>query len=202
MLCLIAVVQRLVLFTLLKEVANNGKSLVPASDSILNLLNRLEQKPSLVYTVCSDIIGFISLDKMLAALTSHAEYYYSTQSQSQDDEEPKISDLRQDLLAKFDFAFQHEYKGRALGAFIQFLDLQWISAWTCLEEKKSQSICGTIAQSSCTGKSRLVERHATEVMILLICIRLFTELLAPSLNFQQADAHGHAVGYPSGVRWD
>lgn len=63
-----------------------------------------------------------------------------------------------------DKAFSWPYDGaHALTAFIEYLDLQWIRI---LREQNSvgislQSRCGTVVQSSCAGKSRLVEEYSS-----------------------------------------
>jgi hypothetical protein len=57
-------------------------------------------------------------------------------------------------------AFYWPYKGQALDAFIEYLDIQWILMQKRSRQGESlQSRCGTIVQSSCAGKSRLVKEY-------------------------------------------
>jgi hypothetical protein len=57
-------------------------------------------------------------------------------------------------------AFHWPYKGQALDAFIEYLDIQWILMQKRSRQGESlQSRCGTIVQSSCAGKSRLVKEY-------------------------------------------
>lgn len=62
--------------------------------------------------------------------------------------------------AYLELAFDWPYKGQALDAFIEYLDIQWV-----LMQKRTiqgvslQSRCGTIVQSSCAGKSRLMKEY-------------------------------------------
>jgi hypothetical protein len=63
--------------------------------------------------------------------------------------------------AYLEHAFDWPYKGQALDAFIEYLDIQWV-----LMQKRTiqgvslQSRCGTIVQSSCAGKSRLMKEYS------------------------------------------
>jgi len=63
------------------------------------------------------------------------------------------------LLVGFDKAFNYRYtEGQAKVAFLNYLDIQGASMATLsLGKTTRQSYCGTIVQSSCTGKSRLVQ---------------------------------------------
>jgi hypothetical protein len=70
-----------------------------------------------------------------------------------------ISERRQ-LISGVQEAFAHPYQRHALDSFIRYLDIQWVNMCQGFDEVKgtTQSFCGTIVQSSCTGKSRLVQR--------------------------------------------
>jgi hypothetical protein len=60
-------------------------------------------------------------------------------------------------------AFAWDYRGEhALPAFLEYLDVQWltmIELWDPSHGGTLLSRCGTIVQSSCAGKSRLVDRY-------------------------------------------
>jgi hypothetical protein len=77
---------------------------------------------------------------------------------------------QKDLLTDWDVAFsQPKYKGRALKSFLEFLDIQWGKMVELWEEGEgtNQSLCGTIVQSSCAGKSRLVDKLTLSLCCLL-----------------------------------
>lgn len=72
---------------------------------------------------------------------------------------PIIVEGRKELLDGFDAAFEFPPHGQALHAFMEFLDFWWgemVSGFK-LPRGSANSYCGSIVQSSCTGKSRLVE---------------------------------------------
>jgi hypothetical protein len=67
---------------------------------------------------------------------------------------------RKDLLTNWEEPFRQPYKSRSLNTFLEFLDVQWgkmVEDWDSTEGTR-QSLCMTIVQSSCAGKSRLVDR--------------------------------------------
>jgi len=63
------------------------------------------------------------------------------------------------LLSNFESAFEFEYSGEnGLKAFIEYLDRRWLTLVSVSDgTTRADSYCGTIVQSSCSGKSRLVE---------------------------------------------
>jgi hypothetical protein len=65
-------------------------------------------------------------------------------------------------LAAFEWKYDNNH---ALSAFREYLDIQWseINQKWVKGKSTSQSRCGTIVQSSCTGKSRLVEEYASRM---------------------------------------
>lgn len=76
--------------------------------------------------------------------------------QNSDDPQPRI------LITSAD-AFDWPYDGQqSLLAFIEYLDVQWVNMREHYDHSKGtlQSRCGTITQSSCAGKSRLVSEFA------------------------------------------
>jgi hypothetical protein len=123
----------------------------------------------LVHSICRDIKAAGSLQEILKVLNMHASNIERDSMAVDGVNDPqsltKFPDGRQVLLSNFNLAFQVDYKQRskhgALNAFLDFLDVHWSGAWERWKPNKcqSQSLCGTIAQSSCTGKSRLVERY-------------------------------------------
>ena len=75
-------------------------------------------------------------------------------------------DQRRILVTNTEKAFTWHYNGEhARTAFLEYLDIQWLKMleeWHPLQGTL-QSRCGTIIQSSCAGKSRLVDRYSSEV---------------------------------------
>ena len=81
--------------------------------------------------------------------------------QNSDDPQPRI------LISSAD-AFDWPYDGQqALLAFIEYLDVQWVNMREHYSPSKGtlQSRCGTITQSSCAGKSRLVKEFAQRSLV-------------------------------------
>ena len=77
----------------------------------------------------------------------------ATSRQNSDDPQSRI------LISSVD-ALDWPYDGQqALLAFIEYLDVQWVNMREHYNDSKGtlQSRCGTITQSSCAGKSRLVK---------------------------------------------
>jgi hypothetical protein len=73
---------------------------------------------------------------------------------------------RHELLSEWDVAFKQPYKNRAFDSFLEYLDIQWAKvckSWA-IKDDTMHSFCATIIQSSCAGKSRLVQRF-----VLLSC---------------------------------
>jgi hypothetical protein len=72
----------------------------------------------------------------------------------------KFPERRDELISRFDDAFAHPYRSHALDSFISYLDILWLNMQDGFDQVKGskQSFCTAIVQSSCTGKSRLVER--------------------------------------------
>jgi hypothetical protein len=73
----------------------------------------------------------------------------------------KLLELKQRrpvLLSKFESAFECDYHGEnALKAFLEYLDRRWLTLVSVADgTTRADSYCGTIVQSSCSGKSRLV----------------------------------------------
>lgn len=81
--------------------------------------------------------------------------------QNSDDPQPRI------LISSAD-AFAWPYNGQqALLAFIEYLDVQWVNMREhyCKSRGTLQSRCGTITQSSCAGKSRLVSEFSPRSLV-------------------------------------
>jgi hypothetical protein len=149
-------------------VADNDNKDSTASKNFLEIRNQVEKahSASLIHRICCDInkVG-TSVPRILEVLCLHANNIRNSTSPTIDPRSPTIVDRRQVLLSNFDLAFQQPYKVReghgALNTLVNFLDVQWAAAWEMWDPKlkRSQSICGSIVQSSCTGKSRLIERY-------------------------------------------
>ena len=74
----------------------------------------------------------------------------------------RVQEIRQQrpvLMSDFENAFKYEYcSERAIKAFEEYLDRRWLTLVSVSDgTTRADSYCGTIVQSSCSGKSRLVE---------------------------------------------
>lgn len=76
--------------------------------------------------------------------------------------EVPVCDQQRILVSNTKKAFTWTYNGEhALTAFLEYLDVQWlkmIDEWDPSNGGTLQSRCGSIIQSSCAGKSRLIDR--------------------------------------------
>lgn len=105
------------------------------------------------------------------------------------------------LISSVD-AFDWPYDGQqALAAFIEYLDVQWVNMREHYNDSKGtlQSRCGTIIQSSYTGKSRLVHEFAPKVISDKLIYRLGEKILVPNVNFQSCTDTGMSQGFPHRV---
>ena len=71
-------------------------------------------------------------------------------------------DQQRILISNTRKAFTWTYNSQhALSAFLEYLDVQWakiVLQWDPSQGGTLQSRCGTVVQSSCAGKSRLIDR--------------------------------------------
>jgi hypothetical protein len=70
------------------------------------------------------------------------------------------------LLPNVKNAFHHTYHERVRDSFLEYLDVQWgemVAGYLSDPRGTLVSLCGSIVQSSCTGKSRLVEEYSFAV---------------------------------------
>lgn len=119
----------------------------------------------------------------------------SPSRQNSDDPQTRI------LISSVD-AFDWPYDGQqALLAFIEYLDVQWVNMREHYNDSKGtlQSRCGTIIQSSYTGKSRLVHEFAPKVAGDKLIYRLGQKILVPNINFQSCTDTGMSQGFPHRV---
>lgn len=124
----------------------------------------LHEMPRLqIHNFSSDIIKSIKVDSIAEffdAMTSGQP----TRKMMSTTNDPVVSDYdHQRVLVLYTReAFSSPYEPtHAMTAFLEYLDVQWLSmikAWVPNEGTR-QSRGGTIVQSSCAGKSRLVERY-------------------------------------------
>src|SRR5438477_7461746 len=74
------------------------------------------------------------------------------------------NDMQRILVENTEMAFTWRYEGdHARAAFLEYLGVQWLQMKAEWDPNQGtlQSRCGTIIQSSCAGKSRLVDRYIT-----------------------------------------
>ena len=70
------------------------------------------------------------------------------------------------LVRNTETAFTRHYNGEHVQrAFFEYLDIQWLNMIEEWDDTQGtlQSRCGTIIQSSCAGKSRLVDKYSSDV---------------------------------------
>ena len=112
----------------------------------LHILNSMEKPDCLVHL----LDAFASVENILAEKQVHMELGISA------------CDQQRILISNTKEAFTWTYNGQhALTAFLEYLDVQWlkmIAEWDPSNGGTLQSRCGTIVQSSCAGKSRLIDR--------------------------------------------
>lgn len=138
---------------------------------------------------------------LLAALTSAESMPKNTEGCS--DLEAFANDMQRILVENTERAFTWSYKGEhARSAFLEYLDVQWLKMKAEWDPNQGtlQSRCSTIIQSSCAGKSRLVDRYGTAFSRRMLTSSLGEFLLVPNVSFQAVhDQTGMALGFPSGV---
>ena len=122
-----------------------------------------------VHYICIDIINWMErstdcltrlFDVLASAQKGPTSAEISSGSQTSSYNEERI------LVRNTEKAFTWRYNGEhAQRAFFEYLDIQWlkmIEEWDNTQGTL-QSRCGTIIQSSCAGKSRLVDRYLSDI---------------------------------------
>lgn len=116
--------------------------------------------------------------------------------QNSDDPQTRILITSEDA---FDCPY---YPQQALAAFIEYLDVQWVNMRQHHSDSTGgtcQSRCGTITQSSCTGKSRLMNEFASKIANDQLIYRLGKKILVPNVSFQASTDNGTPLGFPHRV---
>ena len=103
--------------------------------------------------------------------------------------ETSTCDQQRVLISKTKEAFAWTYNGQhALTAFLEYLDVQWlkmIEEWDPSNGGTLQSRCGTIVQSSCAGKSRLMDRYASKFSLNIVYVIIFLSQISVFKQFTQ-----------------
>ena len=139
---------------------------------IIDLCGRLKLKIKCEFS--NDQIHYFSMEivdamkgidcfpHLLSVLTSAESM--PTNTEGCNDSEVFANDMQRILVENTQRAFTWSYKGEhAREAFLEYLDVQWLKIKHEWDPNHGtlQSRCGTIIQSSCSGKSRLVDRYGT-----------------------------------------
>lgn len=102
------------------------------------------------------------------------------------------------ILSNFEDAFKFEYNdSNAMKAFLEYLDRRWLTMYYGAPDI-SNSYCGTIVQSSCTGKSRLIAEYLPQASPFTDFLRIGKNLLTPNLSLGKNQFAGQC--FPPGVR--
>lgn len=124
--------------------------------------------PQQIHNSCTHILNAMAKSNCLAQLS---DVLVSIDKMSTGDGisaglERSTCDQQRILISNTKKAFRWTYNGQhALAAFFEYLDVQWakmIEHWDPAQGSL-QSRCGTIVQSSCAGKSRLIDRDKSEI---------------------------------------
>ena len=120
--------------------------------------------PQEIHNICAHIIKTMAKGDCFVYLSALLATIDKTQTGTAISTGIKISacDQQRILISNTKKAFLWTYNGEhALAAFLEYLDVQWakmIQQWDPSQGGTLQSRCGTIVQSSCAGKSRLIDR--------------------------------------------
>lgn len=150
---------------------NSEKGLQELSRGVRETLHHLD--PPNTHMLSHNIIGAVQkgtdghLNGFRRALEAAKENSfpikgYARKTRRQNSDDPQVR-----ILATSEQAFDCQYDPQqALSAFIEYLDVQWVNMREHHCDSTggtSQSRCGTITQSSCTGKSRLMNEFTLKI---------------------------------------
>ena len=180
MLVLIPDEQKLALVAFLDKLAiciSEGTILLPAATRDLDALSskiegchRIKSRVELdldrqrIHKICLYAVNATKKPDCLVHLFDAFASVENTLTENHVSTESEIPgcDQQRILIASTKEAFRWAYNGQhALTAFLEYLDVQWlkmIDEWDPSNGGTLQSRCGTIVQSSCAGKSRLIDR--------------------------------------------
>jgi hypothetical protein len=146
---------------------------------IFELCGHLKQKSKSTFSqdeihyFCTEIVDAMEstecLPRLLNVLISMESM--PTNNEECTDSESFANDMQRILVENTEKAFTWHYNGEhARAAFLEYLDVQWLKMKAEWDPKQGtlQSRCGTIIQSSCAGKSRLVARYTTAFSSVII----------------------------------
>jgi hypothetical protein len=115
-----------------------------------------------IHTVSLYIMNSMDKDDYITRILNAFASVESTPTENQISiaAEVPVCDQQRILISNTKEAFKWTYSSQhALTAFLEYLDIQWlkmIDQWDPSNGGTLQSRCGTIIQSSCAGKSRLI----------------------------------------------
>jgi hypothetical protein len=115
----------------------------------------------------------------------------------------RVQEIRQQrpvLMSDFENAFKYEYRNeRAIKAFEEYLDRRWLTMSSGVDDDlREDSYCGTIVQSSCSGKSRLVDQFFPIVFSCADVVRIGKHVLSPNVSLEDT-LEGSQKCFPPGV---
>jgi len=122
---------------------------------------------SSISTVCSNFLTAVKGNDLTASVDALRTCFDSQsmrQARLAGSESDSSEDLQQRVLGSgCKDAFNYPYEHQPLEAFEEYLDIQWLEMCRLFDsapndgEGTRHSRCGSIIQSSCTGKSRLIQ---------------------------------------------